>query len=224
MPRTSRSIIAGHCYHLINRGNNRAQRFHGPRDFNEFVRLMSEASDRILLPVIGACLMPNHVHLVVRPCDGQDVARWMHWLFATYSRRYHSRYGSTGRVWENRFKAFAIQGDSHLLIVLRYVERNAQRANLTERAEHWHWSSLNWRMRSGAPFTLAPSPIALPEDWVELVNRPHTEEELAAMRNCVNRQRPFGADDWVQRTAAELDLEKSLAPLGRPRRRARQQK
>lgn len=219
MPRTSRSIIAGYCYHLINRGNNHAQRFHSSQDFNEFVWLMSEASDRIPLPVIGACLMPNHVHLLVQPRADQDIARWMHWLFATYSRRYHWKYGSSGRVWENRFKAFAIQGDAHLLIVLRYVERNAQRANLAERAEHWHWSSLHWRTRPGAPFALEPPPVALPENWVELVNQPHTEEELAAMRNCVNRQCPFGAHEWVRRTAAELDLEKSLAPLGRPKRR-----
>jgi putative transposase len=31
-------------------------------------------------------------------------------------------------VWQDRFKAFPIQQDEHLLTVLRYVERNALRA------------------------------------------------------------------------------------------------
>ena len=214
MPRTSRSIVAGHCYHVLNRGNNRAQRFHSPRDC-----LMAEASDRVALPVIGACLMPNHVHLVVRPLADSDLARWTHWVFGRYARRHHKRYGTTGRLWENRYKAFPIQGDTHLLIALRYVERNAQRANLTERAEDWPWTSARWRMRADAPLALAESPVSLPPDWIEFINTPQSEGELAALRECVNRQRPFGAPEWVERTAVDLNLEQSLAPRGRPKRR-----
>ena len=36
--------------------------------------------------------------------------------------------------------------DRHSLVVCRYVERNALRAGLVERAEQWAWSSL-WRRR-----------------------------------------------------------------------------
>ncbi|HEU4781166.1 MAG TPA: transposase [Steroidobacteraceae bacterium] len=166
MPRTSRAIVSDHCYHVINRGNNRADRFHDRHDFIQFLWLMAEAGDHIDLPMIGACLVPNHAHFVVRPRRDQDLARWMHWLFTTYSRRYHKKYGSTGRVWRGRYKAFAIQGDVHLQVVLRYVERNALRANLTTRAEDWEWGSLNWRTRACAPLALAPCPVTLPDDWV----------------------------------------------------------
>jgi putative transposase len=220
MPRTARAIAAGYCYHVINRGNNRARRFHTEEDYRQFVRLMAEATERIPLAMIGACLMPNHVHLVVRPNHGADLSRWIHWLFLTYSRRYHRKYGSSGRVWENRYKAFPIQGDAHLLVVLRYVERNALRANLTDRAERWEWGSLNWRWRSRPPLPLEDPPVRLPSDWVQMVNAPHSEEELAAVRNSVNRQCPFGESDWVRRTAGELGLEQSVAARGRPRKSA----
>lgn len=161
--------------------------------------------------------MPNHVHLMVRPADGRALSRWVHWLFLTYSRRYHRRYGTTGRLWENRYKAFPIQGDLHFLIVLRYVERNALRANLVARAEEWEWGSLRWRNGGNSPLALADSPVALPPDWVTRVNSPQTEEELAAVRNSVNRQSPFGEPEWTARTAEELGLEQSIAPRGRPR-------
>lgn len=219
MPRTSRAIVAGHCYHVINRGNNRAQRFHDYADYREFLWLMAEAGDRIPLPLLGACLMPNHVHLVVQPAGDHDLARWTHWLFAAYSRRFHKRYGTTGRVWENRYRAFAIQGDAHLLIVLRYVERNAMRANLVPRAEDWEWGSLSWRGYRSPPVALTNSPIALPHDWKSLVNEPHTEEELAAIRNSVNRQCPFGTEEWVTKTAEDFGMEDSRFPRGRPKRR-----
>ena len=37
--------------------------------------------------------------------------------------------------------AFPIEEDEHWWSVLRYVERNALRANLVRRAEDWRWSS-----------------------------------------------------------------------------------
>jgi len=46
MPRTARAIAAGHWYHVINRGNNRQDRFHERRDYSDFLWLMAEASDR----------------------------------------------------------------------------------------------------------------------------------------------------------------------------------
>jgi putative transposase len=60
--------------------------------------------------------------------------------------------------------------------------------------------------------------VTLPADWAAVVNAPHTEEEIAAVRNCVNRQCPFGSPDWVAQKAVELGLEQTIAPLGRPRR------
>lgn len=218
MPRTSRAVVANYYYHVINRGNDQAVRFHDRVDYAEFLWLLAEARDHVELPIVGCCLMPNHLHLVVQPQDADDLASWTHWLFTTHARRYHKKYGSTGRVWQGRYKAFPIQGDRHFLTVLRYVERNALRSNLVDRAQDWAWGSLNWRARASPPIALAPSPIALPVDWASVVNEPHTEEELAAIRNSVNRQSPFGEREWVAETAVRLGLEQTIAPLGRPAR------
>jgi putative transposase len=218
MPRTSRAIAAGHCYHFMNRGNNQLQRFHDRADYNAFLWLIAEANDHVALPIIGACLMPNHIHLVVRPDQDQDLANWAHWLFTTHARRYHKKYESSGRVWQGRFKACAIQQDAHLLTVLRYVERNALRAKLTARAEDWEWGSLRWRTSASSPLKLAPCPVQLPANWLSFVNEPQTPAEVEAIRNSVNRQSPFGSPEWMVRKAAEFGLEQSLAPLGRPRK------
>ena len=145
-------------------------------------------------------------------------ARWAHWLFTTHARRYHKKYQTTGRVWQGRYKAFVIQQDAHFLTVLRYVERNALRANLTTRAESWEWGSLRWRTAANAPFALASSPVTLPTNWIDYVNAPQSATEVAEIRNCVNRQAPFGSPDWSAQKAAEFALEQSLAPLGRPRK------
>jgi putative transposase len=220
MPRTARAIAAEYCYHVLNRGNKKARIFHEPADFAQFQALIVRAQDRLELPILAACLMPNHVHLVVQPRSATDIARWMHWVFTTHVRWHHAKYSTTGRLWQGRFKAFAIQSDHHLLTVMRYVERNALRANLVERAEDWRWGSLAWR-RTFSGIALGEPPTPLPSYWRHLVNEPQTAAEIAEIRTCANRQRPFGAEDWVNAQAKTLGVDQSLKPIGRPRKSRR---
>ncbi len=127
MPRTARASLGGLTYHVLNRGNARAQVFHKPEDYQAFLDMMVQATIRIPMRILAYCLMPNHFHLALWPHLDHDLSRWMHWLLTTHVRRYLRHYRSSGHVWQGRFKAFPIQEDEHLLVVLRYVERNPLR-------------------------------------------------------------------------------------------------
>jgi len=218
MPRPPRYIFADNSYHVLNRANRRAVVFHEPADYTSFINLIVKSQQRLPMPIFAACLMPNHVHLVVRPQDNAALARWMQWLFTTHARHYHEKYGTSGHVWQGRYKHFPVQDDHYLLTLLRYVERNALRAKLVARAEDWHWGSLCWRNAANAPLSLEPPPLALPGWWTEFVNQPMTGAELEAIRTSVNRQRPFGDPEWVKEKAREAGLNQSLVDVGRPRR------
>ena len=137
-----RASVGGVCYHAINRGNARVDVFDKKEDFVAFLDLMEEANERLPMRVLAWCLMSNHFHLVLWPHADGDLSRWMQWLLTLHVRRYHRHYHSSGHVWQGRFKAFPIEGDEHRWTVLRYVERNALRANMVVRAEDWMWSSL----------------------------------------------------------------------------------
>ena len=216
MARTARASVGGLCYHVINRGNGRATVFHNDADYRAFADLLVEARARLDVRVLAYCLMSNHFHLVLWPRADGDLSRWMQWLMTAHVRRHHRKYGSSGHVWQGRFKAFPIERDRHLLTVLRYVERNPLRARLTGRAEDWPWSSLQWRDTGTPKGLVSGGPVELPADWRDFVNVPQTLDELALVRQSVNRGRPFGGQDWVRRIAAELGLEASLRPRGRP--------
>lgn len=219
MPRTARASVGGICYHVINRGNARAEVFHKKADYDTFVKLLASACERVPMRVLAYCLMPNHFHLVLWPRTDGELSRFMQWLLSAHVRRQHQAYGSSGHVWQGRFKAFPIQQDEHLLSVLRYVERNALRAKLVRRAENWRWSSLSKHRTGEAPVFLHPGPLPRPRDWVATVNQAQTDAELSALRQSVNRGTPFGASTWAKRTARRLGLEASLRPRGRPRKK-----
>jgi len=65
---------------------------------------------------------------------------------------------------------------------------------------------------------LADWPLALPLDWLEIVNRPQSAGELEALRRSVNRDAPYGDSAWQRATAARYNLEHTLRPRGRPRK------
>jgi len=179
---------------------------------------MLKACERIPMRVLGFCLMPNHFHMVLLPYEDADLGRWMQWLLTSHVRRYHRVRGTSGRVWQGRFKAFPIQQDRHLLNVLRYVERNPVRANLVDSAEHWPWSSIATRCSERFPQLLAPSPVDKPDDWRTIVDTPMGENELESLQRCRARSAPYGDSGWATETARHLGLESCLRPIGRPRK------
>ena len=222
MPRTARAIEGGMIYHVLNRGNGRMRIFHKPGDYEAFERVLAEGLDRYAVDLLTYCLLPNHWHLVARPRTNEALGRWMGWVGVTHVRRHHEHYHRRGggHLYQGRFKSFPVAEDDYFLALCRYVEANALRAGLVERAEEWPWSGL-WRraqQEAKVELPLAAWPVERSRNWVAWVNRGLNEEQLGAVRTCVKRVRPFGSESWVRRTAARLGLEFTLRGPGRPRK------
>jgi putative transposase len=218
MPRGARDSRGGYFYHVLNRGNAGRTVFRKDADCAAFVKLLGEAGERIHVRLLAFCLMNNHFHLALWPRADGDLSDYMMWLTTAHVRRHHQHYHSTGHVWQGRFRAFPIQEDEHLLTVHRYIERNPVRAGLVERAQDWPWSSAT-PPRAGLPL-LDAGPVSHPADWLRYVNEPQTEAEVERLRECLRRRRPFGNEPWTQQTAGRMDLEASLRPRGRPRKKS----
>jgi len=137
MPRAPRADEAGGLYHALNRGNARAQIFEKPADYDAFERIVGEGLKLYDLQVFSYQLLPNHWHLVLRPNRDGEMSRFLRWITATHTMRYHAHYHTSGEghIYQGRFKSFPLQDDGHFLTVCRYVERNALRAGLVARAE-----------------------------------------------------------------------------------------
>ena len=222
MPRPKRADKAGGLYHVLNRGNARATIFHKDGDFAAFERILSEGLGRYDVEMYAYQIMPNHWHLLLRPGRDGEMGRFLRWATATHTMRYHAHYASVGQghVYQGRFKSFPIQGDGHFFVACRYVERNALRAGLVDRAEDWRWGSLWRRVQQTAPEPklLTACPVRQPANWVAHVNKPLTEKEIQAVRLCANRGRPLGDAAWIESTSRKLGLESTLRSPGRPKK------
>jgi len=216
MPRVVRGLADSLVYHVVNRGNGRQEVFHKDKDYEAFIELMKQAKERYPVKIFSYCLMPNHFHIAVKPDKGDELSKWMQWLMTSHVRRYHRHYGSSGHIWQGRFKSFIVQDDSHLLIVMRYIEGNPVRAKLVKSASEWRWSSHKETIRKNLGRLLDEVPITLPDEWEKYVDEPLTEKELEKIRESVNRQSPYGDNDWRIEICRKYGLESTMRKKGRP--------
>ncbi|MBC8873234.1 MAG: transposase [Planctomycetes bacterium] len=222
MPRRPRETTGGIVYHALNRAVGRMKLFEKEEDYAAFERVLEETYERTEMRLLGYCVMPNHWHMLIWPREDGELSEVMRWLTVTHTQRWHAHYhtSGTGPVYQGRFKSFPVQSDEHFITVARYVERNALRAKLVERAQDWRWSSIWRRCQRDKSLSsiLSDWPVVRPSDWTRRVNRALTSNELEAVRRSVRRGRPFGDETWTEITAKQLGLEATLRPRGRPRK------
>jgi len=213
-------------YHVLNRSNGRLPLFESDGDYWAFETVLAEAVARTPMRLLAYCVMPNHWHLVLWPEHDGDLSRCVGWLTLTHTQRWHTAHETvgTGHLYQGRYKSFPVQEDGHFLAVCRYVERNALRAGLVAVAEEWRWSSL-WRRERGDAASralLSEWPVERPADWLGRVSNAPPEPELAALRVCAQRGRPYGGDRWVDGTVSRYGLQSTMRSPGRPRKRGQE--
>ena len=210
-------------FHVLIRGVGRRLLFTKDEDFLAFERVVEETLRTRRMRLCAYCLMPNHWHFVVWPERDGDLPAFMQQVTNTHVKRWkeHRHEIGYGHLYQGRYKCFPVETEDYFYQVVRYVERNALRANLVERAESWRWSSLRRVEREDPAFPILSTwPLRRPTDWLQIVNQPQTEAEVAALRCCVNRGRPFGDPNWVTDTAKRLGLESTIRPRGRPKKQS----
>ncbi len=181
MPRIARKEIHGHAFHILNRANGRATLFTKDGDYRAFINVLRIARKRIPLEIFALSVLPNHFHAVVRAADTATLSAFMQLWMTTHIRRYHRYHGTSGHLWQGRFKSFPINDDAHLLTVIRYVLQNPVRAHLVRRVEEWPWSSI------ALPDIVDPWPMDPPTNLSKWLNELTPRTKLDELRAAINR-------------------------------------
>ena len=219
MPRRNRHTLSGVAFHVMNRAVRGTILFRTNSDFDAFAAILREALKRTPVDIVSYQVMENHWHFVMICERIADLSKLMHWFEGKHANKWAGAHHARGRgyVYQGRFKAVPVQTNHSLVRVCRYVERNAMRKNLVSAAEDWTWGSLYARCNSCYPIPLCEWPIPQPSNWIELVNTPQSEKELAALRRHIRRDQPIGSRAWQAAVAPFVGM--TMAPIGRPRKK-----
>lgn len=144
MPRPARLLLSQSYYHIITRGNNRNTVFRFDIDYLYYLDIMTKYKQELPFDLYHYCLMPNHIHLLVRTRNSHDFSLFMKKLNLSYFHYYRKRYGWVGHFWQDRFKSQPVGKDSYFIQCGKYVELNPVRASLVTSPELYNFSSYHY--------------------------------------------------------------------------------
>ncbi len=145
MARKLRIQYPGAIYHVMNRGDRRADIFGDDVDRQRFLETLTEACEKTGWRVHAYCLMRNHFHLVIETPQPNLVAG-MKWLLGTYTSRFNRRHKEFGHLFSGRYKALLVDGsgNGYLKTVCDYAHLNPARAGVLKPEQplsDFAWSS-----------------------------------------------------------------------------------
>ena len=85
--------LAGHYYHIYNRGCSRECIFANDGNFVFLLRRAKSFLADYPLNVIAYCLMPNHYHFLLRPEEDGVLSQFIQRLFNSYTQAFNKQQG-----------------------------------------------------------------------------------------------------------------------------------
>lgn len=156
MPRQPRFLPPGNFYHIMARGNNRADIFNCNEDYQYYLTKFTEYKQDHPFDLYHYCLMTNHIHLTIKTKNETGFSRFMKRLNLAYYHYFHRNYGFTGYFWQGRFKSQLINSDPYFIQCGKYIELNPVRAGIVELPESYCWSSYTFYAKGEANKLLTP--------------------------------------------------------------------
>ena len=213
--------------HAINRGNNRANVLGPDGERDMFLGDLARTKARYPFVLFGYCLMSNHFHLLLKPAPGQSISRILQSLTVAHTWRHHRRQGTSGHVWQGRFRSPVIQDGDHLL-VFRGTSRPTRcgprwwptRASLPGRAAAAMAPGMpipSWTRSRNGSNSVALSRNVGPAGDGRSVGNNRPRSWMAYGRRC-GSGRPYGAEDWVEVISHRLGIVREPRRRGRPPR------
>ena len=135
----------GGIYHVINRGNYRADIFRWDKTKAAFLKCLDETCEKTGWRVHAWCLMSNHYHLAVET-PRANLVEGMRWLQGTFATRFNRLRKERGHLFQGRYKSLYVDPAGGLGPLCHYIHLNPVRSRvlLIAQLAEWPWSSVRW--------------------------------------------------------------------------------
>jgi putative transposase len=140
MPRKLRELVGEGVYHVYARGNDRCRIFRDDADYRRYLQLIERVVRQRRWSALAYCLMPSHVHWLVRTPE-PDLDAGVQFVHSQYALVFNKRHGRVGHLFGGRYGAKRVTTDQQLWVNAAYIARNPVSAGLCSEPEAWRWGS-----------------------------------------------------------------------------------
>ncbi len=216
MARQARIVVPNIPHHVTQRGNRRLPVFFGDDDYRAYKALLGDWCAKASTEVWAYCLMPNHVHLILKPSHEDGLRAALGEVHRRYAQHINNREGWRGHLWQSRFASFPMD-NAYLLACARYIELNPVRAKLVRSPRTWAWSSAKAHLtgKTDGLVTIAPL-LKRVDDWKAFLGTGLAMEDADAIRSHERTGHPLGGKAFLTRLKKRLGRDVTPRKPGRP--------
>jgi putative transposase len=225
MPRKPRFYLPGLPVHIVQRGHSREPVFFEPDDYSAYLSWLQEASERYGVEIHAYALMTNHIHILATPDSKNSISLMMQYVGRHYVPYINYTYGTSGTIWEGRYKASMIHDEEYLLTCMRYIELNPVRADMVKSPGAYRWSSYRANAQGAESQLVQPHPLYLAlgrtrqrrlDAYKALFKSHLDDDELADIRAAWQTGTPLGNEYFRKKIETKLKCKVGQARRGRP--------
>jgi putative transposase len=201
--------------------------FASDEDYLYYIENLKEWKNRLGCKIYAYCLMTNHVHLIIDPCNKvENLALLMKRISGRQTRYVNKIEGRRGTLWEGRYKSSPIKKNEYLLACFRYVEFNPVRAGIVDDPGKYRWSSYkykvgredsNWLDLDPCYEGLGTTDKERKQRYKEWVNGSIPEGEWELIRQAVQRGQLTGGRRFIEEIAKKIGRRIEFRGQGRPK-------
>jgi len=140
MTRPKKQHRPGGIHYVVLFGNGGQEIFLDDADRQNFLDLLSVAQARCNAQIFAFFLGRRDARLVVRVAD-VPVGRLVQRVATQYSRNNHAKYSTAGYLFQHPYRAYLLDGTTHLLDIVRHVHLAPLEMELTDDLDGYRWSS-----------------------------------------------------------------------------------
>lgn len=120
---------------------------------NKFINELSQ-SGNLNVEIICFCLMPNHVHFLIKNLKNDGIKKFMSNFQNSYAKYFNIKKDRSGALFQSMFKAVRIETDEQLVHISRYIHLNPVTSYLInpEGLKTYMWSSYSNYLNKGSSF------------------------------------------------------------------------
>jgi len=127
--------------HITQRAAGKDPCFVEDDDFLCMLKFLKNSAQKHDYEIYSFCLMGNHVHLLLRPNQGnlQDVMRD---LFSRYAMRFNRKYERRGHLFGGPYRQAVCLDEAYLMAASTYIHLNPVKAEIVDDPKEYRWSSV----------------------------------------------------------------------------------
>jgi len=124
---------------------NRGRHLANPAIASSLIECLLETRERYGFLLLSFVVMPDHLHDVVVPREGDTISQTMRFIKCTFARRFNAAQGRSGAFWQPSFYDRVIRDDQALVDVLLYIDENPVAEGLASYAHDFQFGSASGR-------------------------------------------------------------------------------